>query len=102
MSALRALRLYTFFEGITLLVLVLIAMPLKYAFGLKIAVRIVGSVHGLAFLLFLLGLYRAQAELRWPLKRTLWAFASAFVPGAAFLLDRHLQKEQRGAGVRSS
>ena len=95
MNALRALRVYALLEGSSLLVLCLIAMPLKHVFGLPLAVRVVGSVHGLLFLLFLLALYRAHSERAWSTRQALWALGSAFVPGGAFWLDRRLREQLR-------
>ena len=56
MSELRQLRLVAFSEGLSFVVLLFVAMPLKYIWGLKLAVRIVGSVHGALFLIFLVAL----------------------------------------------
>ena len=98
MTALGSLRVYTWLEGSSLLVLVCVAMPLKHFFGFPLAVRIVGSVHGLLFLLFVSALFRAASERAWPRKRSLWALASAFVPGGAFVLDRALKRERLRGG----
>jgi len=53
MNALARLRLVTWLEGLSLLTLLFVAMPLKHVFGMPLAVRVVGSVHGLLFLLFI-------------------------------------------------
>jgi integral membrane protein len=45
--SLKALRLIALLEGTTLILLVLVAMPLKYQFGLPIAVSIMGPIHGM-------------------------------------------------------
>ena len=73
MTALRHLRLVALLEGSSFLVLLFIAMPLKYLAGLPLAVRIVGLVHGVLFLVFLAVLYRAGSARRWPLRRWLIA-----------------------------
>ena len=93
MSALRALRLYAFLEGASLVLLLFVAMPLKYLFGLPIAVRVAGGVHGLLFLSFVLALYRAASEQKWPLSRSLTALGASLVPGGTFALDRTLKRE---------
>ena len=97
MNALRALRVYALLEGSSLLVLCLIAIPLKHWFGMPLAVRIVGSVHGLLFLLFVLALYRTQSERAWSTRQSLLALATAFVPGGAFWLDRRLREQLRSS-----
>ena len=68
-------------------------MPLKYLAGLPLAVRIVGSVHGLLFLMFLAALYRAGSQHGWPLRRWPIAFVSSIVPFGTFVFDRSLRRE---------
>ena len=91
--ALRQLRLVAWLEGTSFVVLLFIAMPLKYLAGLPLAVRIVGSVHGALFLVFLVALYRAGRERRWPLRRWVTAFVSSIVPFGTFVFDRSLRLE---------
>jgi integral membrane protein len=93
MSALRQLRIVALLEGISFLLLLFVAMPLKHLAGLAIAVRIAGSVHGLLFLLFLSALFRAATEHNWPARRSLQAFGASLVPGGTFILDRMLKRE---------
>jgi integral membrane protein len=93
MRVLRQLRLVAFLEGSSFVALLFIAMPLKYLAGLPLAVRIVGSVHGLLFLMFLAALYRAGRERDWPLRRSLAAFVSSIVPFGTFIFDRSLRRE---------
>ena len=62
MTALRQLRLVALLEGTSFLVLLFIAMPLKYLADLPLAVRIVEACHGVLFLMFIAVLYRAGSE----------------------------------------
>jgi integral membrane protein len=93
MSALRELRLIAFLEGLSLAALVFVAMPLKHLAGLPLAVRIVGSVHGLLFLVLCASLYRATLERGWPARRWLTAFVLSLVPLGFVALDRTLRAE---------
>jgi len=93
MTALRQLRLVALLEGTSFLVLLCVAMPLKYLAGLPLAVRMVGSVHGLLFLVFLAALYRAGRARRWPPRRWLIAFISSVVPFGTFVFDGSLRRE---------
>jgi len=79
-------------EGISYLVLLLIAMPLKYWANVPSAVTIVGSVHGLLFGLFLLALLHAWIIKKWSFLFVVIAFLSAFIPLGTFFLDRRLRK----------
>jgi integral membrane protein len=92
-AALRQLRLVALLEGSSFLVLLFIAMPLKYLAGLPLAVRIVGSVHGLLFLMFIVALYRAGSKRGWPPRRWLLAFMSSIVPFGTFIFDGSLRRE---------
>jgi integral membrane protein len=92
-SELRQLRLVAFAEGLSFVVLLFVAMPLKYVWGVPIAVRIVGSVHGALFLIFLVALFRAASEREWPLRRSFLAFISSIVPFGTFVFDFSLKSE---------
>ena len=93
LTALRQFRIAALLEGWSYLTLLFIAMPLKYAAGLPLAVRIVGSVHGFLFLTFMLALYRVTVERRWPLRRALRGFLYSLIPFGAFVFDRSLVRE---------
>ena len=93
MTALRQLRLVALLEGTSFLVLLFIAMPLKYFAGMPFAVRVVGSVHGLLFVVFVVALIRVSITRPWPFRRALLAFVASIVPFGTFLFDRSLQQE---------
>lgn len=88
---LRALRLTALTEAVSYVLLLGVAMPLKYAWGMPLLVSVVGMVHGLLFLLLIWLLLRAHFEFRWPFGRLGLLFAAAFVPLWPFFLDRRLR-----------
>jgi integral membrane protein len=92
-AALRQFRLVALAEGASFLALLFVAMPLKYLLGLPLAVRIVGSIHGALFIMFVLALIRAGTARSWPFHRWLLAFVSAIVPLGTFVFDRWLRRE---------
>ncbi len=93
MNELRQLRWVAFSEGLSFVVLLFVAMPLKYWAGLPLAVRVVGGVHGFLFVLFIIALFRAALERDWPLRRSALAFLSSLVPFGTFVFDRSLKRE---------
>jgi len=93
MSSLRQFRYVAFWEGLSFVVLLFVAMPMKYLLEMPLAVRIVGSVHGVLFLLYLLALGRAAVERDWKLSRSLLLFFVSLVPFGTFLMDRSLRQE---------
>lgn len=92
MSAVRRLRWYVLLEGISYLVLLCAAMPLKYVFGIPAAVRIAGSLHGLLFVMFVMTLYEAHIEGRWRRGFTLSLLGASLIPGSLVWLDRRLRR----------
>ncbi|PZD96050.1 hypothetical protein DNH61_09020 [Paenibacillus sambharensis] len=80
-------------EGISFILLLFIAMPLKYWADMPQAVAVVGGLHGLLFVLYLLAIAHVTFVKRWKITRVAAAVASAFVPFGPFLLDRKLKLE---------
>lgn len=97
MSALRQLRWLAALEGASLALLVFVAVPLKHALGWPLGVRVLGSVHGVLFLAFVVALARAASERGWAFGRTARLFGWSLVPGGALVLDRTLRAELEGA-----
>ncbi|UYZ64556.1 DUF3817 domain-containing protein [Hymenobacter weizhouensis] len=89
-TALGRLRVIGFLEGWSFLILLLIAMPLKYLAGQPAAVRHVGMAHGLLFVLYVLLVLQNALEHRWSLRKTLLALLASFIPLGTFWADRHL------------
>ena len=88
------LRIIGFVEGISYLLLLFVAMPLKYLAGLPAAVSVVGMAHGVLFVLFVAALGHAALAAGWGMRPVAWAFASAVVPFGTFYLDARLREEQ--------
>ena len=75
-------------EGISFLLLLGIAMPLKYLAGIPEAVRIVGMAHGLLFLIYILTANYVAMELKWTKKVWLLSYVAAVVPLGTFIFER--------------
>ncbi|MDH5425692.1 MAG: DUF3817 domain-containing protein [Gammaproteobacteria bacterium] len=91
-KTLKNFRLLAMIEGISLLTLVLIAMPLKYYAGITLVVPVVGMIHGLLFMGFMLASLNISHKLNWPITFWLLVFFSSIVPGGTFLMDLKLKK----------
>ncbi len=81
-------------DGVSLLILLLIAMPLKYWADLPYAVTLVGSIHGGIFVVYLLAVLYAQIRVRWHIGWTLLSIAAAFIPAGNFVLERYLKRHE--------
>ena len=100
MSSLRLLRLATFLEGMSLLVLVSVAMPLKYALHYPEAVTVTGSIHGLFFLWFVAVLVHVHLERAWKPAFSLKLLVAAVIPLGFLYAERRLRCEAEGPSPR--
>lgn len=90
-TRLRALSLA---EGVSLLVLVGIAVPLKHLAGNSEATRIVGLIHGLLFLAYLVALADAYGTRRIGAREALLAVLASLLPGGAFVFAYRLARAE--------
>lgn len=86
-------RIVAMAEGVSYLLLLGVAMPLKYMFGQPEAVRILGSIHGGLFLLYLLTIFLAARHARWSVARILEAFVASLLPFGPFYLEYKYRAE---------
>lgn len=92
-GAFKLFRVVGYAEGFSLLILLGIAMPLKYFAGLPLAVKYTGWVHGLLFVSYLsLALWIKEQE-NWPFKYLVYTFLAAFFPFGTFIFDKWIKKQ---------
>ncbi len=84
----RLFRTVANLEGISLLCLFGIAMPLKYIWHNPLPVRIVGMVHGLLFLTYAYTAYNLSLEESWPKKKFRIAVLASCLPFGVWWFDR--------------
>jgi len=71
-------------EGYSYLLLLFVAMPMKYMLGIAIATKIVGMAHGILFMAFIYYLIIASQETKWSLKESTLFFIAALIPFGTF------------------
>ena len=94
MNPIRAFRMIALAEGTSFLILLCIAMPMKYMMGMPLAVRIAGSIHGLLFLLYVAKLAKLRAAYQWDNRFSVQAFVASILPFGTFLLDKSLREKE--------
>jgi integral membrane protein len=82
-----------FWEGISYLLLLGIAMPLKYFFHYPVAVTVVGWAHGVLFVGYMLLLCLCWLKCRWSFGRVVFYFVAALLPIVPFIVERKLKAE---------
>lgn len=88
----KTLRVVGVLEGISFLLLLFIAMPMKYLFDNPILVKYVGMGHGVLFMLFLVVLFVVCAKQKWSLQIFLMGLVASILPFAPFVFDRKLKQ----------
>ncbi len=94
-NALGQFRIVAIAEGISFLILLFIAMPLKYMADMPLYVKYTGWLHGVLFISYLVLLVRVKSECDWTLAKTAWALIASLLPFGTFLLDRQLGREEK-------
>ncbi len=96
MNRIGFLRTVGWLEGISYLLLLGIAMPLKYVFGHPLAVRYTGMVHGILFIVFVYALLNAALKHKWTLPRTGLVFGASLIPFGPLLIEKTLKRAEAG------
>ena len=90
----KRFRWISLLEGISFLVLLFIAMPLKYMWDYPLAVKYTGWVHGILFIVYIYTVFPTAKILKWNFSRTLFALIASVLPFGPFIFDRNLKKSQ--------
>lgn len=94
MSTLHLFRKTAFVEGISYLLLLFIAMPLKYFFDQPAMVKYVGWAHGVLFIAYMALLLTCWIKYQWKFTRVLFFFVASLLPFVPFIVDKQLKKEE--------
>ena len=84
-------RIISIIEGLSYLLLVFIAMPLKYMFDYPLAVKIVGMSHGVLFILFFVALVMAMNRYKWKFLG-FQLFVYSLIPFGFILIEKIIMK----------
>ena len=93
MNTLSIFRKIAVAEGISYVLLLFIAMPLKYLADMPLAVKYTGWAHGLLFVLYIAFLAMAFVEYKWSFKKTAMFGVASLLPFAPFWVDKKLKEE---------
>lgn len=93
MSSLSLFRKVAVAEGISYVLLIFVAMPLKYWADMPLAVKYTGWAHGLLFVLYGAFLIMAWQEQKWKFGKVVLIFVASLLPFAPFIVDKRLKEE---------
>lgn len=87
----KILRILGNVEGVSYLLLLFIAMPLKYAYDMPLAVKITGMAHGVLFVAYCMVLALCMKKFSWKLGFGVYLFIATLIPFGTFVTDRKLK-----------
>ncbi len=93
-TRMKRLRLVSILEGTTLLLLLVVAVPLKHVADMPLAVSIMGPIHGVAFLLYLSVVFRVVSMGGWNGLDIARMILSAFIPFGAFINAPFMRRKE--------
>ncbi len=93
-KTLKAFRMIGYLEGMSFLLLLGIAMPLKYMLDMPLMVTIVGAAHGALFILYIGAVLFMKINENWTYRKAFLACVASVVPFGPFIFDAKLLKEE--------
>lgn len=87
-GALNRFRLISYIEGLSYLILVFIAMPIKYVGENPYPVKIIGMAHGVLFIFFSLALFEAIRKCNWDKGFGFQLFVYSLIPFGSFYIEK--------------
>jgi integral membrane protein len=94
-AALTRYRVLAYVVGVWLLLLVLVAMPMKYGAKDDTLVAIVGPIHGFLYMVYLVAVLDLAVRARWPLLRSVLVMLAGTVPFLSFVAERKVTRRMR-------
>ncbi|HEX5982894.1 MAG TPA: DUF3817 domain-containing protein [Solirubrobacterales bacterium] len=93
---LRNFRYVALAEATTFLAL-LAASVVKHTGGSEIGVKILGPIHGLLFIAYVVMALQLREEAGWTGRQTFWILVGAVLPFGGYVVDWWLARRERGA-----
>lgn len=87
-------RKVAFAEGVSFLVLLFVAMPLKYFADMPLAVTVVGGLHGVLFVAFAVLAREVKSDYKKDFKWLMRAGLASILPLGTFVMDKQWKKEE--------
>lgn len=89
-TALTRWRVMAYVVGVMLLVLLFVAMPLKYLGDSETVIGIVGPMHGFLYAIYLLATLSLGTKSLWSFRRTALVMLGGTIPFLSFYLERRV------------
>lgn len=94
-TAFGRFRLISIIEGLSYLLLVFVAMPIKYIGENPYPVKIVGMGHGVLFILFCMALFHVMSKCKWDKGLGFQLFVYSLIPFGFIIIENAIKKQKR-------
>jgi integral membrane protein len=94
-GALLRFRIVAYVVGVFLLVLVFVAVPLKYFADQPSLTAIIGPVHGFLYMVYLVVAFDLAVRAKWPFGRTILVLLAGTIPVMSFVAERKVSAWNR-------
>lgn len=88
----RFFKIIALLEGLSLLILIFVAMPMKYIYEMPQMVRTVGMAHGILFIVYIILASMLKMEKDWPMKKYLMICLASVIPFGTFYIEKKYLK----------
>jgi integral membrane protein len=95
-GALTRYRVMAYVVGVWLILLVLVAVPLKYLADSPTMVQVVGPIHGFLYMAYLVTALDLAFRARWSAVRTVLVMLAGTIPFLSFVAERKVSRELAG------
>ena len=85
---LKLFRVISFFEGVSYILLLFIAVPIKYGFDDATYVKLLGMPHGILFMIYIVFSFIVNKKLKWNTKELFIILIASLIPLGTFYVDR--------------
>lgn len=92
-TSLGRLRAIAFIEGVSFLVILFVTMPLKYGMNIAEPNKVVGMLHGVLFIVYILAVVLIKDKMTWGAKEFILALLASIIPFGTFWADRKLFRD---------
>ncbi|MEP5341420.1 MAG: DUF3817 domain-containing protein [Algibacter sp.] len=96
-SFLNIFRITALLEGISYILLLFIATPIKHFIGDPQYVKLLGMPHGMLFILYIILAFLIKGDMKWTNKSFLFVLLASILPFGTFYIERKYLKPQRNA-----
>lgn len=94
-SAFGRFRIISIIEGLSYLLLVFVAMPIKYLGDNPYPVKVVGMGHGVLFILFCFALLHVMVKCKWNLGLSFKLFVYSLIPFGFIIIEKEIKKQTK-------